>query len=96
MFCLNLDYSDDFLFPNWLVKWIKCQTVDHLVLQIQIEEYIMLEKVFIVVKSIAYEGDTVMRVFANYKNAVKYAEELAAADTSNGYFEYDVFEREIY
>jgi predicted DNA-binding WGR domain protein len=56
----------------------------------------MLEKVFIVVKSIAYEGDTVMRVFANYKNAVKYAEELAAADTSEGYFEYDVFEREIY
>ena len=56
----------------------------------------MLEKVFIVVKSIAYEGDTVMRVFANYKNAVKYAEEFAAADTSEGYFEYDVFEREIY
>ncbi len=59
----------------------------------------MLEKVFIVVEKIAYEGDTVMRVFANYKNAVKYVDELTAADalrTGGGFVEYDVFEREIY
>jgi len=56
----------------------------------------MLEKVFIVVQRIAYEGDTVMRVFANYKNAVKYADELAAAETLADYIEYDVFEREVY
>ena len=57
----------------------------------------MLEKVFIVVQRVAYEGDTVMRVFANYKNAVKYADELLAAETLQADFiEYDVFEREIY
>ena len=36
-------------------------------------------KVFIVVERVAYEGDTVMRVFANYKDAVAYADELTAA-----------------
>ena len=56
----------------------------------------MLEKVFIVVKTIAYEGDAIERVFANYKNAAKYSDELTAADTSEGYFEYNVIEREIY
>ena len=59
----------------------------------------MLEKVFIVVQRIPYEGDTVLRVFANYKNAVKYADELTAEDAlgvGGGYMEYDVFEREIY
>ena len=60
----------------------------------------MLEKVFIVVQRIPYEGDTVMRVFANYKNAIKYADELTAEDAlragPGGFIEYDVFEREIY
>ena len=59
----------------------------------------MLEKVFIVVERTPYEGDTVMRVFANYKNAVKYADELTAEDalrTGGGFMEFDVFEREVY
>ena len=59
----------------------------------------MLEKVFIVVQSIPYEGDTVMRVFGTYKDAVKYADELTAEDAlgvGGGYMEYDVFEREVY
>lgn len=59
----------------------------------------MLEKVFIVVERTPYEGDTVMRVFANYKDAVKYADELTAEETlrtGGGFIDYDVFEREIY
>ena len=56
----------------------------------------MLEKVFIVVQSIPYEGDTVMRVFANYKNAVKYADELTAELDLPLSIDYDVCEREIY
>ncbi len=59
----------------------------------------MLEKVFIVVEKIAYEGailNAVLRVFANYKNAVRYADELAAENTLNLDIEYDVCEREIY
>jgi len=56
----------------------------------------MLEKVFIVVKTISYEGDTIERVFAKYADAAKYSDELTAADTSDGYFEYNVVEREIY
>ena len=58
-----------------------------------------MEKVFIVVQSIPYEGDTVMRVFAKYDDAVKYADELTAEDAlgvGGGYMEYDVFEREVY
>ena len=56
----------------------------------------MLEKVFIVVERIAYEGDTIMRVFANYKNAVKYADELTASIELPLDIEYDVMEREVY
>ncbi len=57
----------------------------------------MLEKVFIVVQSIAYEGDTVMRVFAKYDDAVKYADELSAEDAKLvDFIDYDVCEREIY
>ena len=56
----------------------------------------MLEKVFIVVKTYAYEGDTIERVFAKYADAANYSDELTAADTSHGYFEYNVIEREIY
>ena len=58
----------------------------------------MLEKVFIVVERRAYDGDTIMRVFANYKNAIKYADELTMsidADLAR-LIDYDVFEREVY
>ena len=56
-------------------------------------------KVFIVVRKVAYEGDTIERVFATYNDAVKYADELTAEDalrTGGGFMEFDVFEREIY
>jgi hypothetical protein len=53
-------------------------------------------KVFIVVEKVAYEGDTVMRVFANYKDAVAYADELTAALELPLDIDYDVFEREVY
>jgi hypothetical protein len=56
-----------------------------------------MNKVFIVVRRVAYEGDTVMRVFANYKDAVAYADELTAEESLQAdYIDYDVFEREIY
>jgi len=54
-------------------------------------------KVFIVVERKTYDAyrgsDTIMRVFANYKDAVAYADELTAQQ--NG-FDYDVLEREVY
>ena len=53
-------------------------------------------KVFIVVRKVAYEGDTIERVFATYKDAVKYADELAAELDLPLDIDYDVFEREIY
>jgi hypothetical protein len=53
-------------------------------------------KVFIVVERIAYEGDTVMRVFANYKDAVAYADELTAELDLPLDIDYDVLEREVY
>lgn len=58
----------------------------------------MLEKVFIVVQRIAHDGETVMRVFGDYKNAVKYADELTAEipEHSQRDIDYDVFEREVY
>ena len=55
-----------------------------------------MEKVFIVVERIAYEGDTVMRVFANYKDAVAYADELTSALELPLDIDYDVYEREVY
>jgi hypothetical protein len=55
-----------------------------------------MDKVFIVVERIAYEGDTVMRVFANYKDAVAYADELTAEVKLPLDIDYDVFEREVY
>jgi len=56
-----------------------------------------MNKVFIVVQRVAYEGDTVMRVFANYADAVKYADELTAEEALQAdYIDYDVFEREVY
>jgi hypothetical protein len=55
-----------------------------------------MEKVFIVVERIAHEGDTVLRVFAKYADAVVYADELTAALELPLDIDYDVFEREVY
>lgn len=57
-----------------------------------------MNKVFIVVQRIAYEGDTVLRVFANYKDAVAYADELTMSIDAGmaRMIDYDVFEREVY
>ena len=55
-----------------------------------------MDKVFIVVERIAYEGDTVLRVFANYKDAVSYADALAEDNTLALDIDYDIFEREVY
>lgn len=55
-----------------------------------------MEKVFIVVERIAYEGDAVMRVFGKYADAVAYADELTAALELPLDIEYDVMEREVY
>ena len=55
-----------------------------------------MEKVFIVVERIAYEGDTVMRVFSKYDDAVAYADELTEALEIPLDIDYDVFEREVY
>ena len=55
-----------------------------------------MEKVFIVVERIAYEGDAVMRVFGEYADAVAYADELTAALELPLDIEYDVMEREVY
>ena len=50
-------------------------------------------KVFIVVECIMYEGDTVLRVFNKYEDAIAYGHELYAEGTIE---EFDVFEREVY
>ena len=55
-----------------------------------------MDKVFIVVEKVAYEGDTVMRVFSTYKDAVAYADELTAELNLPLDIEYDVCEREVY
>ena len=52
-----------------------------------------MNKVYIVVETIPYEGDTVLRVFSDYENAVAYGESLVADDTIE---EFDVYEREVY
>ncbi len=57
-----------------------------------------MDKVFIVVERRAYDGDTIMRVFSTYKDAVAYADELTMsidADLAR-LIDYDVFEREVY
>jgi len=54
-----------------------------------------MNKVFIVVEKIAYEGDTVLRVFAKYADAIVYADELTAAN-KHDFIDYDVCEREVY
>jgi hypothetical protein len=58
-----------------------------------------MNKVFIVVKKVAYEGEYVQRVFAKYDDAVKYADQLLAeVDTGydDDYIDSDVYEREVY
>ena len=55
-----------------------------------------MNKVFIVVEKIDYEGECVMRVFGAYKDAIRYADELEAAAGFPSNIDYDVYEREVY
>lgn len=55
-----------------------------------------MNKVFIVVEKVAYEGDTVIRVFGKYADAVAYADELTAKLHLPLDIDYDVCEREVY
>jgi hypothetical protein len=52
-----------------------------------------MNKVFIVVECEAYEGDTVLRVFSKYNEAIAYGESLVFDGAIE---EYDVYEREVY
>jgi hypothetical protein len=52
-----------------------------------------MNKVYIVVEPIPYEGDTVLRVFSNSDDAIAYGEALVAENTIE---EFDVYEREVY
>ena len=52
-----------------------------------------MNKVFIVVEVIPYEGDTVLRVFANNEDAIAYGEQLVEDGVIE---EFDVYEREVY
>jgi len=54
-----------------------------------------MSKAFIVVERIAYEGETVLRVYDNYKGAVEYADELTLNNDISA-IEYDVVERSVY
>jgi hypothetical protein len=55
-----------------------------------------MNKVFIVVEKIDYEGECVMRVFGKYADAIVYADELTAAAGFPSNIDYDVYEREVY
>ena len=55
-----------------------------------------MNKVFIVVEKIAYEGECIMRVFGKYADAVAYADELTAKLDLPLSVDYDVCEREVY
>lgn len=52
-----------------------------------------MNKVYIVVEPIPYEGDTVLRVFSNYDDALIYGEELLFDGTID---DFDIYEREVY
>ena len=54
-----------------------------------------MSKVFIVVEQIDYEGETILRVYDNYKGAVEYADELTL-NNDVAAIEYDVVERDVY
>jgi hypothetical protein len=50
-------------------------------------------KVFVVVECTPYEGDTVLRVFSKYDDAIAYGHELYAEGALE---EFDVYEKELY
>jgi hypothetical protein len=64
-----------------------------MLLLLTIWECTKMNKVFIVVEPIPYEGDTVLRVFADYKDALAYGEQLVEDGAIE---EFDVYEREVY
>jgi hypothetical protein len=53
----------------------------------------IMTKVFIVVECVPYEGDTVLRVFSRYYDAIAYGEQMVKDGVIE---EFDVFEREVY
>jgi len=52
-----------------------------------------MDKVFVVVECVPYEGDTVLRVFSKYDDAIAYGHDLYAEGVIQ---EFDVYERELY
>ena len=52
-----------------------------------------MDKVFIVVEPVPYEGDTVLRVFSRYYDAIAYGEQMVKDGAIE---EFDVYEREVY
>ena len=52
-----------------------------------------MNKVYIAVEPIPYEGDTVLRVFAKYEDALAYGEELLLEGAID---DFDIYEREVY
>ena len=52
-----------------------------------------MDKVFVVVECVPYEGATVLRVFNKYDDAIAYGHDLYADGTIE---EFDVYERELY
>ena len=51
-----------------------------------------MDKVFVVVECVPYEGDTVLRVFGKYDDAIAYGHDLYAEGVIQ---EFDVYEREV-
>ncbi len=51
-----------------------------------------MDKVFVVVECVPYEGDTVLRVFSKYDDAIAYGHDLYAEGVIQ---EFDVYEREV-
>ena len=52
-----------------------------------------MNKVFVVVEVIPYEGDTVLRVFSNYHDALAYGQSLYDDEVIG---EFDILEKELY
>lgn len=52
-----------------------------------------MNKVYIVVETTPYEGDTVLRVFANPRDALAYGEQMVEDGVID---EFDIREREVY
>jgi hypothetical protein len=55
--------------------------------------YYKMNKVFVVVEVIPYEGDTVLRVFSNYQDALVYGQSLYDDEVIQ---EFDILEKELY